>query len=104
MRAESDPPDVVAEYPPGTLAERAWWARVERAAARKELIGAPGVMADWSHDMLEVLAAAENRLELVVGEGWRPIPPERCSEEYRQRETRRLNCKLGRRLGVGPMP
>ena len=84
-------------------AEEIWWARVRRAADRKDLIGSPGLMADWSHNMLRVLSAAESRLVLVDGR-WQPTPAEHCTDEYRERETRRLNDELGRALGVGPMP
>jgi hypothetical protein len=60
-------------------------------------------MADWSHAMLAVLGAAENRMGLVDGRR-APYPAERCTEEYVERETRRLCDELGRKLGVGPMP
>jgi hypothetical protein len=100
--AENDPPPLAAAKPAG-LAESAWWARVHRAAEREGLIGRRGVMSEWCHATLRVLGAAENRVELVEG-GWQPIPPERCTEEYKAAETRRLNDELGRALGVGPMP
>jgi hypothetical protein len=84
--------------------ESLWWERIHRAGERQQLIGRPGVMADWSHAMLSVLSAGETRLELVAGAGWQPIPPERCTDEYKQAETRRLCDELGRKLGIGPMP
>ena len=84
------------------LAETAWWTRVERAAKHRGPAGSKA-MSDWTHDVLSVLCAAEMSLELVDG-GWHPIPPNRCTDEYKQAETRRLNDQLGRRLGVGPMP
>jgi hypothetical protein len=90
---------------PAPSAEAAWWARVKRAAERRGDAGK--LMSDWSHDMIEVLAAAEGRMELVGPFGHRtrqPMPLERCTEEYKQAETRRLTDRLGRRLGVGPMP
>jgi hypothetical protein len=90
--------------PPTGLAERVWWARLHRAGERQGLLGSPGVMADWSHAMLAVLAAGPERTELVPGTGWQPVPPERCTDEYKQAETRRLCDELGRKLGVGPMP
>jgi hypothetical protein len=90
------------------LVERAWWERVGRAAARRgEPVGTKGVMSDWCHDVLEVYSNTAEGLELVGEWGhcrWQPIPPERCTEEYKQREIRRLNDELGRKLGVGPMP
>jgi hypothetical protein len=64
-------------------------------------------MSAWVHDILPVLAAEEIRLGLVGPFGerrWQPIPPERFTEEYIQRETQRLTDELGVRLGVGPMP
>lgn len=96
-----DPPFLVAEeHAPGWLAERAWWTRVKRAA-----VGRDQVMADWSHDMLQVLGAEPDQLtELVPGVGWQAPPPAHCTDEYKQRETRRLKDELGVRLGVGPMP
>jgi hypothetical protein len=102
--AEHDPA-VRAEHE-SPLAVRVWWTRAHRAAERKGLIGSK-VMSDWCHDLLPVLSAGPERLELVGPFGqrtWQPIPPERCTEEYMQRETRRLCDELGRKLGVGPMP
>ncbi len=86
-------------------AERIWWARFTRAAERQRLTATGGkVMSDWAHDMLAVIGEAEEGLEIVTGRGWQPVPPERRTEEYVQRERRRLTDELGARLGVGPMP
>jgi hypothetical protein len=52
-------------------------------------------MADWCHDMLDVLAATEDDVDVTAGV---------CSVEHKQRGMRRLKDKLGVRLGVGPMP
>jgi hypothetical protein len=84
------------------LAESAWWARVERASNRRGRIGSK-LMSDWSVDVVEVHALAAECFELVDG-GWQPVPAERCTEEYKQREICRLTDELGVRLGVGPMP
>jgi hypothetical protein len=60
---------------------------------------------DWAHNMLSILSAGTGRhFELVKGQGWVPIPPERCTDEYKQREIQRLCNELGRRLGVGDCP
>jgi hypothetical protein len=91
---------------PDDLAERAWRARVRRAADNRGTEGKK-LMSDWCHDILRVLAAEELKVELVGPWGhrrWQPIPPERFTEEYQATETRRLNDQLGRALGVGPMP
>jgi hypothetical protein len=95
---------VPAEPSPTGLAEKAWWTRVRRAAERKGPIGSK-VMSAWGYEMISILAVGpDNNLELVAGAGWQPIPPERFTDEYKQRETRRLCDELGRTLGVGPMP
>jgi hypothetical protein len=88
---------------PADLAERAWWTRIRRASERQGRAGSK-LMSDWARDLLPVRAAPDLELELVAGVGWQPIPPERCTEEYIERETRRLCGELGRALGVGPMP
>jgi hypothetical protein len=68
-------------------------------------------MADWCHAMLEVLSAGRmpcgdvgRVFETVEGRGWVPIPPERCTDEYKAHETLRLCNELGRSLGVGDYP
>jgi hypothetical protein len=86
--------------------EQLWWKRV-RLAAKGRGREDDKIMSDWSHDMLEVVSGVKERTELVGPFGhrrWQPIPPERCTEEYKQAETRRLLDQLGRRLGIGPMP
>jgi len=83
-----------------------WWARLRRAAERQGNAGSKA-MSDWVRDILPVAAAEALKVELVGPFGqrrWVPIPPERFTEEYIQRETRRLTDELGLRLGVGPMP
>jgi hypothetical protein len=61
-------------------------------------------MADWVHEMLAILSAGNGKaLELVNGR-WVPIPSERCTDEYKQREMQRLTDELGRRLGIGDYP
>lgn len=72
--------------PPDGLAERVWWTRVERAAERKGLIGAPGLMADWCHAWLGARNKHAGDEALIAA------------------EQARLNDDLGKRLGVGPMP
>jgi hypothetical protein len=91
-----------AELIPGPLPERIWWERVRRAAKRRGTAGSR-IMADWSHDMLRVLAAEGRRHEIVAGR-WVEIPCEQFTEEYIERETCRRQDELGRALGVGPMP
>jgi hypothetical protein len=92
-----------AELIPSPLPERVWWERVGRAAKRRGTAGSK-IMSDWSHDMLRVLAASPGRLEKVVDGHWQPTLAEHGTEEYVERETRRLKDELGRTLGVGPMP
>lgn len=87
-------------------AGQVWWARVDRAAERKGLVGSK-LMSDWARDVLSVISAEHLDLDLVgpFGHGrWQPVSPERLTDEYKQAETRRLCDDLGRTLGVGPMP
>jgi hypothetical protein len=79
-----------------------WWTRVDRAAKRRGNAGAK-LRTEWSHAIMETRCAEALEFELVDG-GWRPFPPERFTEEYMQRECRRLHDELGAKLGVGPMP
>ena len=79
-----------------------WWERLERAAKRQGNAGSKA-MSDWVHAILPVLAAEGIKLGLVDGH-WSPIPPERFTKEYIQREAQRLTDELGICLGVGPMP
>jgi hypothetical protein len=101
---------------PTSDAGRVWWARVDRAAERRGLVGRK-VMADWSHAMMRVqvpdasgfgyeLVDARGRPILESEPGCRraPITTEQFTDEHKQRETRRLCDELGRTLGVGPMP
>jgi len=68
-------------------------------------VSRPAADGDWSHDTLRILGASEEHcLELVPGQGWQPIPPERFTDEYKAQGTRRLYNELGERLGVGPYP
>jgi hypothetical protein len=92
--------------PADPLAEQAWWERVHRAAKGKGSAGSK-LMSDWARARLPVIAAEPGELDLVGPFGhrrWEPTPPEVCTEEYKQRETRRLNDELGIALGIGPMP
>lgn len=84
------------------LAEKVWWERLRRAAKRKGREGSKA-MSDWARDVLAVLDADKEGLELVDGR-WRPIPAERFTEHYKQRQVRRLADEVGVGLGVGPMP
>jgi hypothetical protein len=87
-------------------ADQVWWERVRRAADRKGPVGSR-LMADFCRDWLLVNAAGEERLELAGRWGhrtWQPVPPERCTDEYKDQETCRLCDELGVRLGVGPRP
>jgi hypothetical protein len=47
---------------------------------------------------------ADDRCVELVERRWAPIPPERCTDEHKQRETQRLCNELGRRLDVGDSP
>jgi len=76
-------------------------------AKRRESPAGSKLMSDHCHDVLDLVGVAEEGLELVGPFGqrrWAPVPPERCTDEYVQRETVRLSSELGVRLGVGPMP
>ncbi len=70
------------------LALRVWHERLDRAVEREESAG-QRLMGDWSHELLSILSASEeNCLELVPGQGWQPIPPERFTDEYKLGEQR----------------
>ena len=85
-----------------SVEEHIWWTRLDRGAARAGK-ARDKAMADWCHKMLAILGAEQTSFDLIDGH-WQPIPAERCTPEYKARETRRLNDELGRALGVGPMP
>jgi hypothetical protein len=79
-----------------------WWERVGRAVERQGAAGARR-KTEWSHAIMGTRCAPDLEFELVDG-GWRPIPPERFTEEYIERECGRLHDELGAKLGVGRYP
>lgn len=59
------------------------------------------------HELLVIAANCPRRLERIDQDGrchWQPMPPERGTPEFIERETRRVMSEMGSLVGIGSGP